>query len=163
GVLSASLSTYSPLQGDNWSEYVYIQGKSPDFSGTAPSWLRVGPRYFETIGTRLLRGRVIDERDRPSAPLVAVVNDTFARRFFPNENAIGQHFGLFDARHSGDYEIVGVVEDAKYQDTRGPAYATFFFSLLQAPQGEPLRGWVSAIELHVAGPGNIEAAVRKAI
>ena len=55
GVLSASLSTYSPLEGNNWSEYVVIQGKPPDFSGTAPSWLRVGPHYFQTIGTRLLR------------------------------------------------------------------------------------------------------------
>jgi len=64
--------------------------------------------------------------------------------------------------HSGDYEIVGIVEDAKYQDTRGPAYATFFLPLLQTPPGESFRGWVGAIELHVAGrPENIESAVRK--
>jgi hypothetical protein len=54
GVLSASLATYSPLEGNNWSEYVSIQGKPPDSSRTAPSWLRVGPHYFQTIGTRLL-------------------------------------------------------------------------------------------------------------
>jgi len=66
--------------------------------------------------------------------------------------------------HSGDYEIVGIVEDAKYQDTRGPAYATFFLPLLQTPPGESVRGWVGAIELHVAGrPENIESAVRKAL
>ena len=45
--------------------------------------------------------------------------------------------------HSGDFEIVGIVEDAKYQDTRGPAYPTFFWPLLQVPPGDPLRGWVS--------------------
>jgi predicted permease len=164
GVLSASLSAYSPLGGNNWSEYVSIQGKPPDSSGTAPSWLRVGPHYFQTIGTRLLRGRLIDERDRPGAPRVAVVNDAFARRFFPKENPIGRHFGMTDLGHSGDYEIVGIVEDAKYQDTRGPAYPTFFLPLLQVGPGEPLRGWVSAIELHVAGrPENLEPAVRKAI
>ena len=83
---------------------------------------------------------------------------------FPNENPIGQHFGRGDESHSGDYEIVGIVEDAKYQDTRGPAYATFFLPLLQTPTGEHLSGWVSAIELHVAGtPENIESAVRKAL
>jgi predicted permease len=164
GVLSASLSTYSPLEGNNWSEYVSIQGKPPDFSGTAPSWLRVGPHYFQTIGTRLLQGRLIDERDRPGAPHVAVVNDAFARRFFPKENAIGHYFGMTDLGHSGDYEIVGIVEDAKYQDTRGPAYPTFFLPLLQVRPAEPLRGWVSAIELHVAGrPENLEPAVRKGI
>jgi predicted permease len=164
GVLSASLSTYSPLENNNWNDWIYIEGRAPDFTGNAPSWLRVGPHYFETLGTRLLQGRVIDERDAPSAPHVAVVNETFARRFFPDGNAIGQHFGVGEVKHSGDYEIVGIVEDAKYQDTRGPAYATFFFPLLQAPPGEPIRGWVSAIELHVAGrPESIEPAVRQAI
>ena len=168
GVLSASLSWYSPLGGDNANNRVYIQGKPPEYRWTAPSWDRVGPHYFETIGTRLLRGRVIDERDTPTAPRIAVINETFARRFFPNEDPIGQHFGMGDlvgeTNHSGDYEIVGIVEDAKYQDTRGPAYATFFLPLLQAPPGEPVRGWVGVIELHVAGrPENIEPAVRKAL
>lgn len=164
GVLSASLSWYSPLGGENANERVYIQGKAPDYRWTAPSWDRVDPHYFETIGTRLLRGRVIEERDRPGSLNVAVINETFARRFFPNEDPIGQHFGMTDVRHGGDYEIVGIVEDAKYQDTRGPAYATFFLPLLQSPPGEPFRGWVGAIELHVAGkPENIESAVRKAL
>jgi macrolide transport system ATP-binding/permease protein len=164
GVLNASLSWYSPLDGNNANERAYIQGKVPDYRWTAPSWDRVGPHYFETIGTRLLRGRVIDEHDTPSAPHVAVINETFARRFFPNEDPIGRHLGMGDASHSGDYEIVGIVEDAKYQDTRGPAYATFFLPLLQTPSGEPVRGWVGAIELHVAGkPQNIEVAVRKTL
>ena len=164
GVLSASLSWYSPLGGNNANERVYIQGKAPDYRWTAPSWDRVGPHYFETIGTRLLRGRVIAERDRPGALNVAVINLTFARRFFPNEDPIGQHFGMTDVSHSGDYEIVGIVEDAKYQDTRGPAYATFFLPLLQTPPRESFRGWVGAIELHVAGrPENIEPAIRKAL
>ena len=164
GVLSASLSWYSPLGGDNANERVFIEGKTPDYRWTAPSWDRVGPHYFETIGTRLLRGRVIDERDAPGAPNVLVINETFANRFFPNENPIGQHLGMWDASHSGDYEIVGIVEDAKYQDTRGPAYATFFLPLLQAAPGDPFRGWVGAIELHVAGkPENLEPAVRKAL
>ena len=164
GVLSASLSWYSPLGGDNVNQRVFVQGKPPDYRWTAPSWDRVGPNYFETIGTRLLRGRAIDERDVRGAPNVAVINETFASRFFPNENPIGQHFGMWDASHSGDYEIVGIVEDAKYQDTRGPAYATFFLPLLQAAPGDPFRGWVGAIELHVGGkPENIEPAVRKAL
>lgn len=163
-LLSASLSGYSPLAGNNWNERVYIEGKTPDYRWTAPSWDRVGPHYFETIGTRLLRGRTIDQRDTPSAPRVAVINETFARRFFPNEDPIGRHFGMWDQSHSGDYEIVGIVEDAKYQDTRGPAYATFFLPLLQTPSGTPLAGWVNAIELHLVGrPENFQMAVRKTI
>jgi macrolide transport system ATP-binding/permease protein len=164
GVVSASLSGYSPLGGNNWNERVYLEGKAPDYRWAAPSWNRVGPHYFETIGTRLLRGRTIDERDTPAAPHVAVINETFAHRFFPNEDPIGQRFGMGDATHSGDYEIVGIVEDAKYQDTRGPAYATFFLPLLQIPSGDQLRGWVGALELHVAGkPQNLEPAVRRTL
>src|SRR5947208_8750476 len=68
GVLGASLSGYSPLSGNNWNERVYVEGKPPDYRWTAPSWNRVGPHYFETIGTRLLQGRAIDERDGPAAP-----------------------------------------------------------------------------------------------
>jgi predicted permease len=164
GVLKASLSGYSPLGGNNWNERVYVAGKPPDYRWTAPSWDRVGPHYFETIGTRLLQGRTIDERDTPTGRHVAVINETFARRFFPNENPIGQRFGMQDMSHSGDYEIVGIVEDAKYQDTRTPAYATFFLPLLQIPPGDQLRGWVGAIELHIAGkPENLESAVRKTL
>ena len=56
------------------------------------------------------------------------------------------------------------MEDTKYQDTRGPAYPTFFLPLLQVGTGEPLRGWASSIELHVGGrPENLEPAVRRAI
>jgi len=165
GVLSASLSGYSPLGGDNWNQWVYIEGHPHDFRGVAPSWDRVGPHYFETIGTRLVRGRAIDERDTPAAPHVAVINQAFERRFFPKEDPIGQHFGMDDASHSGDYEIVGIVEDAKYQDTRGPAYATFFLPLLQTPTG--IRDgsvYIRDIELRTAGrPQNLEASVRRAL
>ena len=164
GVLSASLSGYSPLGGNNWNERVYIQGKPPDYSWKAPSWDRVGPHYFETIGTRLLRGRVIDERDGPTAPRVAVINETFAHRFFPNENPIGQYFGMGDESRSSDYEVVGIVEDAKYYDTRDRANATFFLPLLQTAPGSKLYGWANTIELHAAGkPENLEPVVRKAI
>src|SRR5438034_1656301 len=166
GVLSASLSGYSPLGGNNWNQRAYIEGHAPDFQGPAPSWDRVGPHYFETIGTRLLRGRAIEERDTPAAQHIAVINETFARKFFHNEDPIGQHLGLGDASHSGDYEVIGVVEDAKYQDTRGPAYATVFLPLLQttAREGHDSSVYIHDIELRVVGtPASLEPAVRRAL
>ena len=167
GVLSASLSGYSPLGGENWNQWAYIEGQPQEYRGVAPSWDRVGPHYFETIGTRLLRGRAIEERDTATAEHVAVINEAFADRFFPKQDPIGQHLGIGDASHSGDYEIVGIVEDAKYQDTRGPAYATFFLPLLQTPPGDSSRDgsvYIGAIELHVAGkPDNWQPAVRRTL
>jgi hypothetical protein len=81
-------------------------------------WNRVSPRYFETLGARVLLGRPTDERDSATARGVAVVTEAFVRHYFLNENPIGERFGIGDDSHRGDLEIIGVVEDAKY-NSRG--------------------------------------------
>jgi macrolide transport system ATP-binding/permease protein len=168
GVLSAAYSLYSPMRGDNWSMGIHIAGHPPDERIFA-SFDRVSPHYFETIGTRLLRGRVISDEDTPTSRQVAVINETFARRFFAKEDPIGEHFGMGNAKNSGDYEIVGIVQDAKYQDARQPAYATFFLPFLQQSK-DPKLSWlvysqyVGDIELEVAGkPENLEAELRRTL
>jgi predicted permease len=169
GVISASYSNYSPMRGDNWGFGFHIEGRSPDERDGA-SFDSIGPHYFETIGTRLLRGRTITEQDTPSSPAITVVNQAFAKKFFPKQDPIGQHFGLGDPKHAGDIEIVGIVQDAKYQDARQPAYPTFFmpfFQISKDPKLAQLRvacAYLGDIELHVAGrPQNIQAAVRRAL
>ncbi len=109
-------------------------GRTPHFGehGDHSSWLRVSPNYFETVGTRLMRGRTIGEQDTPTSTHVAVVNETFVKKFFPSEDPIGKHFGNQDTSHPADLEIVGVMEDTKYQDTHGPAYATYFLPYFQS-------------------------------
>lgn len=171
GVITASYSLYSPMGGDNWSGPVFLPGRTPNFGdhGDYSSWLRVSPDYFETVGTRLLRGRTIGEQDTATSTHVAVVNERFAKKFFPGEDPVGKHFGNQDTSHPSDWEIIGVVEDAKYQDTHGPAYATFFLPYFQSasrnkPADELMKSasnHVSTIELHVAGDvPNLESAVR---
>ncbi len=100
---------------------IHIEGHPSD-ERMGASFDRVGPHYFETIGTRLLRGRVIGDEDTPTSRQVAVINETFARKFFSKEDPMGKHFGMGDASNSRDLEIVGIVADAKYQDARAPAY-----------------------------------------
>ena len=169
GVINASLSLYSPMEDDNWNEPAFIEGRAGNYQ---TSWDRVSARYFETIGTRLVRGRAIDERDTPTAQHVAVVNQTFAREAFPNQDPIGQHLGLDGTANSADYEIVGIVEDAKYLDARSPAYPTVFLPLLQlSPAAVKARNtaafassYINDVELHVAGkPENLEPAVRRTL
>jgi predicted permease len=171
GVITASYSLYTPLGGDNWSSSVYFPGRTHN-PGEGASWLRVGPDYFPTIGTRLLRGRVIGEQDTPTSPRVAVVNQRFVQKYFKNEDPIGKRFGHNDPKHTADFEIVGVVEDTKYQDTRGPAYATFFLPYLQHVEysdpadagGEAASQRIASIELHVSGnPENLESTVRRTL
>jgi len=168
GVMNASYSLYSPMRGDNWSFGIHILGHPPD-EQIGASFDRIGPHYFETIGTRLVRGRTIGDQDTPNSPQVAVVNEAFVRKYFPKDDPIGKRFGLGDARNAGDFEIVGVVEDAKYQDAREPAYATFFMPFLQMAKDPKLAfmigsHYIQDIELRVAGqPQNLEPAVRRTL
>lgn len=175
GVQSVSFSLYSPMSDVNWSNGISIEGRPPsanpeDFDGA--SWVRVSSDYFETIGTRLVRGRFIDDQDTANSLHVAVINETFARKYFSKQDPIGKHFGLGDASHSGDYEIVGIVGDAKYSDPRDVAWPTFFRPLFQterfsdqADQSAETRSqWIHDIELRVSGrPLNLQAQVREAI
>jgi predicted permease len=174
GVVTASYSMYSPLQGDNWDALVYMPGRTHQTGehGDYASWLRVGPDYFQAIGTHLVRGRTIGEQDTSTSTRVAVVNERFAKKFFGDEDPIGKHFGQNDPHHTSDYEIVGVVEDTKYQDTHAPAYATFFLPYLQHVQyedaadisGEAVSQLIQSIQLHVEGtPENLESNVRRGL
>jgi len=170
GVVDATYSRYSPMEGNNWQSAISILGRAAS-SSESPSWNRIGPRYFETLGTRLIRGRTIDERDTVNAPRVAVVNEAFVRRFFPDSDPIGGRFGIGGAEHAGDFEIVGVTEDVKYTSAARPTRPMIFFPALQsATYDDPtsrnvqLRSMVmGAVELRVApGAGNIEPLLRQA-
>ena len=165
GVLSASLSKYSPMEGSNWGERISIAGQpgKQDWADTRSSSLNsVSAHYFETIGTRLVRGRLIDERDTPASQRVAVVNEGFVRKYFPRGDALGQHFGIGDASHANDYEIVGIVEDAKYSDARSPAYVMAFLPLVQA--WEDNANIFHDIQLLVAGPArNLQAEIQRTL
>jgi macrolide transport system ATP-binding/permease protein len=102
----------------------------------SPSWDRVGPGFFETIGAHMLRGRGFDERDTPDAVHVAVVNQAFADRYFPNQNPLGKRFGLGGAAHRADYQIVGMVENIRFRSLRLSTPPMYFLPLLQMSKGE---------------------------
>ena len=77
---------------------------------------RVSPKFLDAVGQPLIRGRGFSEDDNDHAPFVAVINEAFARKFFPDEDPIGRHFGIYEQEDVGAYEIVGVVANAKYTD-----------------------------------------------
>jgi predicted permease len=168
GVLTASLSLYTAQQGNNWSESVFLQGKpAGDFDS---SWVRVSAHYFETIGTPIVRGRGIEEQDTATSQKVAVVSEAFAKKFLPNEDPIGKHFGKDELSHSSDYEIVGVAKDAKYWSSSRPARPIFFVPLTQRIQYQTEEDnrieaesmYMGSIELHVSGDADSFApAVRR--
>lgn len=116
GVQGIAAATYAPMSGDSWNDGVRVQGKPEPHSGEddGATWTRVTPGFFETLGNRMLMGRSIAEQDTATSPLVAVVNQAFANKFFKGENPIGKHFGMDEMERAGDFEVVGVAADMRY-------------------------------------------------
>jgi len=169
GVVSESLSLYTAQQGNSWGARIFVEGTD---TAASVSWDRVGARYFDTIGTPILRGRGIGDEDTADSRRVAVVNETFAARFFPNADPIGRHFGKYDVSHALDYEVVGVVEDAKYLDASRAVRPMFFVPLVQTVRYateihnkiEESSRYAGSIELYVHGdPDAMAPAIRAAL
>jgi len=175
GIGQVSFSLYTPMEGDNWGETVYIDGQAPpppDSDQNNASWLRVSAGYFETLGTKIVQGRSITEQDSPTSQRVAVVNQTFAKKFFKDENLLGHHFGYIDQKHAGSFEIVGVTEDTQYREPTHKIPPMFFLPSTQSvvfdnPRFKAFEDRshdLNAVELKTLGkvPG-LEAQVRHAL
>jgi predicted permease len=117
GVVSAAWAWSAPL-GTNTGWSIYIPGYVPkaDEPRTTPWVDGVSPGYFKTMGIPIMRGRDFDDRDVASKASVMIVNETFARHYFGEENPVGRRIGL--APGVFDVEIVGVVKDGKYTGLR---------------------------------------------
>ncbi len=173
GVRSASLSLNSPQSLCCVNLNVTIGGRSERWIGDVNVlYERVTPRYFATIGTPLLRGRFITRQDTQASTHVAVVDQSFAAKFFPGEDAIGRHFGLSLPGHENDYEIAGVVRDTKYRNPASAQSPMFFLPYTQTTEFEPAGYrrletetlYAQSIELSVAGvPENYAHALRAAV
>jgi predicted permease len=174
GVKQVSFSVYSPMEGDNWGEGVYIEGEPPPAAGTrdhGASWLRASPGYFDTIGTKMIEGRANSEQDTPGTRNIAVVNRFFEKKYFKDGHAIGKHFSD-DLKHPGYFEIVGVTEDTNYWGPSEKMRPMYFLAQGQQVHSDEPRyeqfqdrsQYLNAIEIETAGnvPG-LEMQVRHAI
>jgi len=129
GVRGASPVQYAPMSGYDWARRVRIEGQpepGPQDNVLA-NWTRVTPRFFETVGDRVVAGRALTDADNADARPVAVINEAFARRFFGTANPIGRHFGILPRPNAAAFEIVGVVSDIRFfSDTWGPIGPMYF-------------------------------------
>jgi predicted permease len=172
-VQSASLAAWSPLSGNNWGEMIAIEGRGDPTATQAEgvSWDRVSHQYFSTVGQNIVRGRDFAESDSSASRPVAIVNESFVRKYFPNEDPIGKHFGMDTARYASTFEIVGVARDAKYNDPDQPPAPMFFLPLEQSVHypdalwsNEKQTHFVSSIQLLIRGHAlNLEPQLRKAL
>jgi hypothetical protein len=118
GMDSAADVGIVPISGNGWNENLFIEG---DENRKGMSFFnRVSPDYFKTMRTVFLAGRDFDNHDTATSPKVAIVNETFVRKFLNGQNPVGVHFreDVFIGRATPMYQIIGFVKDTKYRDYR---------------------------------------------
>ncbi|MGH9453361.1 MAG: ABC transporter permease, partial [Terriglobia bacterium] len=131
GVESAGAVTNLPLVLD-WSEDVFVEGRTAQGQAYACNYYGVSPGYFRAMGIRLVKGRFFNERDDQQSAPVAVVNESAARRMFPNQDPIGKRIYITNGPEIFR-EIVGVVADSKQYGADSPYTRQVFEPYLQAP------------------------------
>ena len=166
GVQSVTFSRMTLLSQSSHTSSVFLRealSAPPDSEGhITPNGeahrLIVRENFLEMMGIPLLYGRTLRPQDDTSSPKVAVVNQTFAKKFFPNQNAIGKRF-TYDTKKPDEIEIVGICRDAKYTSQREEIPPTVYSSFRQE---RPLAS--STFEVRTAGdPNAIVASVRNAV
>ena len=120
GIESAGLAAVAIMEGDEWDSTVTVEGyRSEDGENMNPHFNAVSPEYFETLGLAIRTGRDFGPRDVEGANKVVIINETFAKRYFEDKSPVGYHLGFGNGPNVVlNLEIIGVVEDAKYENLR---------------------------------------------
>ncbi|HEX8283356.1 MAG TPA: ABC transporter permease [Pyrinomonadaceae bacterium] len=132
GVERASLARFTQLGNSFAQGQVFAEGRDAGAGGegTSTGFNVVGPRYFETMGTQLVRGRDFTDADRAGAPGVGVVNETLAALLWPGEDALGKRVS-FEGPKGPFVEVVGVARDGKYRSLGDRSRPYFYRPLMQ--------------------------------
>jgi putative ABC transport system permease protein len=176
GVRMVAPALYAPMTGDSWNDGIRVAGRPEPGAkeDTGAGWARVMPGFFETLGTKMALGRPITEDDTATTRKVAVINEAFAKRFFKNQNPIGEHFGPDKIKYASTFEIVGVVKDMRYMtyDYKDPVRPMFWIPEAQTVDyddpayrsGEIWSHYLYNIVIWAPGdPPGMEERVRKAL
>jgi len=161
GIASVAYAQYTPMSGKNWGGQVNIEGWP---AGQDSSYVRVGPNYFDAIGTRILQGRPITEQDTATTQPVALVNEEFVKRYFDGRNPLGRHIGQGGPKYAGTLEIVGVTENTNYWSPEAHPFPMYFHAASQQINSEQRSMYMSNIILHTSvSIPDLEKQVRRVL
>jgi predicted permease len=136
GVEAVSLARVAPVAGGGSRTTVAIPGYRPGPDEDMEiNFNAVDAGYFRTLGIRLVRGRPFSGADGAASPLVAIVNETMARRHWAGQDPVGRMMG-FGERGPFNVQVVGVAPDAKYRTLREEPGPSFYLPLAQMYSGE---------------------------
>jgi predicted permease len=157
-----SVTVMEERLGSGWSENsdMMVDGKLPDVANGSSRTVRsnvVGPDFFRTLGVPVLAGRDFADSDTAASPHVGIINEQFAKRFFPNQNPLGHSIGSDDGRYQ--MTVVGVVKDHKYRSIDEDPIPMAWYMYAQIP----MTGGMDA-EMRVRGESlAILPSARKAL
>jgi putative ABC transport system permease protein len=178
GVRAAAITTALPLSGGEWGKYVTLDGRPTPPSLTQVPMIKhrqITPDYFRAIGANLRRGRALTDRDRPPQAGVAVINETMARRFWPDGDPLGTRISLFPPRSlvAGDLPkdfpefpwltVVGVVEDLRQDGLDQQVNPEVFIPLAQAGEEAIAFGSFYLVVRTTADPLSYQRSVEGAV
>jgi len=163
GIEAASAAFLTPVSGSSWNQRISVPGYEAPERDRLAYFNAVTEGYFKAMATPLLVGRDFNRQDSPTAPTVAVVNETFASKFFAGGSPIGRTFVVEqfgNARQNRQVEVIGMVADTKYRSLREPAPPTMYLPIGQVDRlGSSLR-----LVIRTAGlPMSVRTAVVAAI
>ncbi len=163
GVEAVSVSENGLFSGTDSSSDAQVEGftatQEADRVNNAD---RVGPNYFQVVGTPVLQGRGIGPEDTETAPKVVVINEKMAHFYFPNGSPIGRHIFNGDGKDRVAFTIVGVVRDVKQNELRGVTPRRYYTSYFQHRDQDPIESINFEIRSR-PGAGNIAESVRRTI
>ena len=142
GVLSATSSDMPLVGGWSSSTSIAVPGipEPPEGQrGPNTSIAQVGTTFFETMEIPIVAGRAIGKRDVEGAPVVGVVNQVFAEKYFHGENPVGRHFTLGRKEYATDVEIVGIARTARYSSLKREIPPVTYIPWIQSPKTRQLR------------------------
>lgn len=163
GVKHATLAYDHPL-ASNWVDAFEIEGRAtPADASQSANFVPIGPEYFETVGVRLIAGRKFTPQDDPDHPGVVLVNESFVKQYFPNENPLGHRMKLGPGRiwrgqKFTSFEIVGIVADVKLAGLEAPSEPAYYVPASQTPLHDMM-----VLVRTTTDPLSIAGAVRQAV
>jgi macrolide transport system ATP-binding/permease protein len=163
GVRAAAVADMPLVAGSNSSTNIKLPGlpEHQGRGGPGTSYMNVGPTFFETMQLPILLGRPIDARDVDGTPRAAVVNEIFAKKYFPNLNPIGRQFALGNSE-AGNVTIVGIAKNARYSSLMQAIPAVTYICYLQ----KIVKGPPSPMYFHlrtVGDPLALAESIRKSV
>jgi len=161
GIEDAGIVSPLPFSGNDQGRTFTIVGQPAPQQGMEPSasLLTTNGSYFRTMRIPLKRGRLFEARDKKGTKPVVLINDTFARKYFPNENPLGHLLKMGGDEEAPPREIIGIVGTAKHGNLAETDEAEFYLPFAQAPD----RYSDIVVRTSPSPPAGLETTIRRAV